>query len=237
MMANLKPLTEGEATELEARLLVAGQEQRLPETARQAIWSGIAAGLPAKAVAQVGASTVASAPGAGLVKAIVAVVVVGGSVVAGHRVLRPAESTSAPGQSGQVARPGASVAPTVEASELDERPTQLGSSRVERAAEPRGPAAQPATSPATSQLGEESLAVLGIRQALRSGNYGLALGLLEQARGRFPRGALGQEREALMIEALAQSGARAAAEKRALAFLRAYPKSPYAVDVQRYTGR
>ena len=95
----------------------------------------------------------------------------------------------------------------------------------------------PAISSAESQLGEESLAVLTIRQALRSGNHGLALQLLEQARGRFPRGTLGQEREALMIEALAQSGARAAAEKRAVAFLRAYPKSPYAADVQRYTAR
>jgi hypothetical protein len=229
-MDTLKPLTEGEATELEARLLVAGQEQRLPERARRAIWAGIAAGLPAKAAAQVGAS-------AGLFKAIVAVAVVGGSAVAGYQALRPAEPTLAPGQSGQVARPGASAAPSVEPSELDEPPTQLGSSSVARAAEPPAPAAQPAPSSATSQLGEESQAVLGIRQALRSGNAGLALQLLEQARVRFPRGALAQEREALMIEALAQSGARAAAEKRALAFLRAYPKSPYAVEVQRYTGR
>jgi hypothetical protein len=236
-MANLKPLTEGEATELEARLLGAGQEQRLPMTERQAIWSGIAAGLPAKAAAQVGASTLSSASGAALVKGIVAIAVVGASVVAGYQALRRTESTPVPGQRAHVARPSASVAPSAEPAELGQPPAPGDSSSGEKTAEPRAPAGQPAASSATTELREESLAVLAIRQALRSGNYGLALQLLEQARGRFPRGALGQEREALMIETLAQSGARAAAEKRALAFLRAYPKSPYAADVQRYTAR
>jgi hypothetical protein len=234
MMANLKPLTEGGATELEQRLLVAGQEQPLPDTERRAIWAGIAAGLPARAAAGLGPSAVAGASTAGLVKGIVAVAVVGASVTAGYQALRPAEPKTGPGQSGFVARPG--VAPSAPRAELGEPPALRGASSAEKAPDLHAPAALPAPSSAASQLGEESQAVLRIRQALRSGDPGLALGLLEQARGKFPRGALGQEREALMIEALAQSGARAAAEKRALAFLRAYPKSPYAADVQRYTA-
>ncbi len=230
-MARLKPLTEGGATELEQRLLAAGQEQQLPATERRAIWAGIAAQLPAKAAAQLGAS----APSAGLVKGLLVVAVVGASVAAGYQALGPGQHASTPGQSGWVARPRESVVPSAPAARLDQPPRPRGSR--ETAPEVRAPAALPGAGSATSQLGEESLAVLQSRQALRSGDHGLALELLEQARSRFPRGALGQEREALMIKALAQSGARTAAERRAIAFLRAYPKSPYAADVQRYTAR
>ncbi len=236
-MANLTPLTEGDATELEARLLVAGQDQRLPGTERRAIWSGIAAVLPAKAAAQVGASTLLGAFGANIVKGIVAIALLGGSVVASYRGLRPSRPAGAPAESGHVARAIVSIAASTDRAEFGEAPTPPASKSEQRAVEQHAPVAPPVMSSATSQLAEESLAVLAIRQALRSGNYGLALKLLDEARGRFPRGALGQEREALMIEALAQSGARAVAEKRALAFLRAYPKSPYGADVQRYTPR
>ncbi len=236
-MANLTPLTEGDATELEARLLVAGQEQRLPGTERRAIWSGIAAVLPAKAAAQVGASTLIGASGASIVKGVVAIALLGGSVVASYRELRPNRPAREPAESGYVARPTVSIAPSADRAESGEAPTPPGSKSEQRAAEQHAPVAPPVMSSATSQLAEESLAVLAIRQALRSGNYGLALEHLDEARGRFPRGALGQEREALMIEALARSGQRVSAEKRALAFLRAYPKSPYAADVQRYTAR
>ncbi|HEX3775274.1 MAG TPA: hypothetical protein VHV51_12470 [Polyangiaceae bacterium] len=89
---------------------------------------------------------------------------------------------------------------------------------------------------AKSALRDESLAVLEIRRTLRAGDANGALHLLEQARQRFPRGALGQEREALSIEALAKSGARDAAARQAAAFLRAHPKSPYAADVQSFAS-
>jgi len=101
------------------------------------------------------------------------------------------------------------------------------------------PAAREAT-PASSHdvasrettLRDESLAVLEARRTLRSGDAAQALRLLDQARQRFPKGALGQEREALTIEALAKSGNAASAKRRAQAFLHAYPKSPYAADLQ-----
>lgn len=88
-----------------------------------------------------------------------------------------------------------------------------------------------------SRLREESLAVLAARRTLRSGDASGALRLLEAARRDFPRGMLGQEREALTIEALARSGAREVAQKRADTFLSNYPKSPYASDVRAFAEK
>lgn len=85
-----------------------------------------------------------------------------------------------------------------------------------------------------SRLREESLAVLEVRRILRGGNSPRALSLLQQARDDFPDGALGQEREALTIEALVGSGARAEAAVRAQSFLKSYPKSPFAADVKKF---
>jgi hypothetical protein len=102
------------------------------------------------------------------------------------------------------------------------------------------PAVAPSVKPrvgAESQLREESLAVLEARSALRSGDAARCLVLLEHARQRFPRGGLGQEREALTIEALAKTGQSAVARRRAEAFLRAHPKSPYVADVRRIAER
>jgi hypothetical protein len=93
---------------------------------------------------------------------------------------------------------------------------------------------RPRATPA-SQLLEESQTVLEARAALRGGDSARCLRLLDQARERFGRGGLGQEREALAIEALARSGQSAAAHRRALAFLQKYPQSPYSADVRRFS--
>jgi len=87
----------------------------------------------------------------------------------------------------------------------------------------------------SSQLREESLAVMSARQALRANQVATALQLLEQAQQRFKKGALQEERESLSIEALAKSGQRERASVRARAFIRQYPRSPHVADVQRYT--
>jgi hypothetical protein len=79
--------------------------------------------------------------------------------------------------------------------------------------------------------------VLEIRRVLRAGDAATALRLLERARARFSHPVLGQEREALTIEALARSGARDVAARRAATFLRDYPKSPHAADVRAFTAR
>jgi hypothetical protein len=87
-----------------------------------------------------------------------------------------------------------------------------------------------------SRLREESALVGEARGALRAGNAGQALTLLESARTRFPDGILGQEREALTIEALARSGNAAVASARARAFLAAYPSSAHAERIQTFIG-
>jgi outer membrane protein assembly factor BamD (BamD/ComL family) len=85
-----------------------------------------------------------------------------------------------------------------------------------------------------SRLREERAMLEEARDALRRGDAAGALQKLEQARARFPGGVLGQEREALAIEALFRGGQRAAASARGAAFLRAYPLSPHATRIQSF---
>jgi len=91
---------------------------------------------------------------------------------------------------------------------------------------------EPAPEFAASRLREESAAVLAIRETLLTGNAVEALRMLERARSEFPSGALRQEREALTVRALAESHQNEAARRRGEAFLRAFPRSPYAADVR-----
>ncbi|WP_437902429.1 hypothetical protein WME95_27930 [Sorangium sp. So ce327] len=86
-----------------------------------------------------------------------------------------------------------------------------------------------------SRLREELTLLGDARAALRRGDASGALRIAEQARLRFPGGALAQEREALTIEALWQSGDRAAAAQRASAFLLAYPSSPHVPRLRSFT--
>jgi hypothetical protein len=85
-----------------------------------------------------------------------------------------------------------------------------------------------------SRLAEEARAVLDARAELAAGNPSAALRLLDAARADFPHGSLGQEREALTVEALAATGQRGAASARAQAFVRRFPGSPHASNVRRF---
>jgi hypothetical protein len=87
-----------------------------------------------------------------------------------------------------------------------------------------------------SRLAEESAAVVAIRKTLLSGEPTEALRMLERARVQFPDGVLGQEREALSVRALVESGQKAAARKRGEAFLRAFPRSPHAAELRALLG-
>jgi hypothetical protein len=84
---------------------------------------------------------------------------------------------------------------------------------------------------ATSTL--ESRRVAEARALLRAGNASAALAALTAIRSEFPRGALVQEREALVIEALLATGSRDEARRRALEFLARYPTSPHAAAAKR----
>jgi hypothetical protein len=85
-----------------------------------------------------------------------------------------------------------------------------------------------------TRLLEESRRLTEARDALRRGDASGALSRLEELQRAVPGGILGQEREALAIEALARSGRSAEAQVRARAFLQAYPQSPHATRVEAF---
>ena len=221
---------DGDANQLERELVLAGQAPSMPDSERRALWASIALSLPAATPSSPPAAHVPLAGGAGLAgyltKGLIFLAGVGGLGFGVSRLWPGANVTSPVATPALQAREGvsATVGPMLEA------PTPAASVASRLAPEARSEVKRVTT---TSQLREESMAVLEARAALRAGNASQTLALLEQARQRFPRGALGQEREALTIEALAQSGQGAAAQRRAEAFLRAHPGSPYVADLRR----
>lgn len=110
-------------------------------------------------------------------------------------------------------------------------------------APPAGPAASALPSPAeiaqqehNNLLREEAAMTRRARDALRAGNAAEALRLLAGIQQKFgSRGKLWQEQEVLTIEALDRAGQRAQARVRAEDFLKAYPSSPLAKDVQPFS--
>ena len=64
-----------------------------------------------------------------------------------------------------------------------------------------------------------------------------ALALTEEHARRFPRGMLGQEREAIAVEALFQLGREGQARERARSFFATYPSSPHRSRVERALAR
>ncbi|HWZ91206.1 MAG TPA: hypothetical protein VNW92_20235 [Polyangiaceae bacterium] len=252
-MSDPKHLTDdgADASDFERELLGAAQNVGLSAGEKRAIWTGIALQAFPAATASAAASG-SLAPGAATAKAGLALgpwlkgllVICGlAGISAGIYGWRHAAASRA--QAAQVASahavvvasaPSAQVAPASDAPPATDVPSSAAVEAPSSASPATAASANQNASPAESKsaLREESLAVLEIRHTLRAGDASGALGLLEQARQRFPRGALSQEREALGIEALAKSGARAAAARQADAFLRAHPKSPYAADVQSF---
>ncbi len=85
--------------------------------------------------------------------------------------------------------------------------------------------------PEEDPLLAEARAVRAARDLLRSGDGEGALRDLRAAAKRFPNGTMVEEREALMIEALAKTGRGDEARERAQTFLRTRPSSPLAPRV------
>lgn len=79
----------------------------------------------------------------------------------------------------------------------------------------------------------ESQRVAEARGLIRAGRAQEAIVALEQLTRDFPEGILIQERVALTVEALAQTGQRARAEALAREFMRLYPSSPHTASVRR----
>ena len=254
-MTDPKHLTDegSDATDLERELLRAAQGARLAPSDKHAIWASVALHCapvvrPAAPRAPVGS---AAAPGvlasktvsilAPLLKVALIAVGLGGVSAGGYWLSQThADKTAVverpQGRSSALSPPSApSSAPPALPVVPAEQPTSVASASASVA----GTSAANREAPVLekSALRDESAALLEIRRTLRAGDAATALRLLEQARQRFPRGALSQEREALGIEALAKSGAKAAATRKAHAFLHSFPKSPYASDVQTFAGQ
>jgi hypothetical protein len=217
---------------------------------------GAAAG---KGAASAGKGAVAAkAASAGVLKS--ALIGAGSAValIAGYSVVTPSTdrppppAAVAPSTQTAAPPPPAHAAPPAAAAEPSAVPSAAPSADpvVERraAVEPRAaasslPSAAVSATPAAvaeaereTMTREESRLVAEARDALRKGDAAGALTMLEQIRVRFPSGVLGQEREALAIEALARSGRKAEAAARASAFVKAYPSSPLASRVQGFAN-
>jgi hypothetical protein len=101
----------------------------------------------------------------------------------------------------------------------------------------KAPAARAADEPhAKNLLGVESRMLTEARAQLRGGDPHAAMATLERLQTRFPKGVLLQEREVLAIQVLSALGDNAAASRKARAFLDAYPNSPHAPQLRRFTG-
>jgi hypothetical protein len=96
-----------------------------------------------------------------------------------------------------------------------------------------------ASASATPDIGAlaraESVAVVQARQMLRGGNPAGTLAALAEMNARFGPGVLGQEREALTIEALWLTGQQAQAQARARAFVQAHPAGFFSARLRELT--
>jgi hypothetical protein len=130
----------------------------------------------------------------------------------------------------EVARDGVRDAPTPSIAEATAAPSVA--SFVAQGEPPPASDVAPRPSAAPPTVQEEARLVGRAREALRGGDPALALQRLEEIRLRFPGGVVRQEREALTIEALVRLGRRDDAARRAAAFVREFPASPYVTRVK-----
>ena len=86
------------------------------------------------------------------------------------------------------------------------------------------------------ELRHESLVIASARQAMRGADHLAALAALEEHERRFPNGKLIQEREALLVRALADAGRSAESQIRGRAFLARFPMSPHGERIRVLLG-
>jgi hypothetical protein len=104
-------------------------------------------------------------------------------------------------------------------------PTQPSAAHARVESKPR-PIADAAKSVSISELREEAAMLGAVRSALAAGDGGTAAARLDEARVRFPRTRLGQERDALEVRVAIANGDGARASALARAFVARYPDSP-----------
>ncbi len=194
------------------------------------------ASATADAAASAGASAaIGGALRAKLVAAVVSAAMVGGAVgAAGHAYF------AAP-------PPPAPVAPAVSGPELAPAPkAPVEPAPSASQAEPPTPAPSAAPVPSGASRGEERargagslraerLLIETASAALMRGDNASAIAALRQHARSFPKGDLAEEREVLLVKALAASGDGAAAERRAKDFKKKFPGSMQQDSVDKAT--
>ncbi len=164
--------------------------------------------------------------------------------VAAHAGTSANANTTSSAEATPVATPRPARSSGEKAAAAAEEPALAVPAPVPSGQAPNAPAASVAPPPSgavlvipsapDSRLAEESARVRAAREALRSGNGASTLSLLDAIDREFGGGVLGQEREALRIEALAALGRTTEARVRADVFLKRHPGSAFASSVGRF---
>ena len=254
-------LDAGEATPEERDLLRSAVDSDPPPDARAAVWGALATRLPGIGGGGGGGGVTGGGGGAGTatgvsttVKVVASIALAGmiaggiGIVVTNDRA--PATSVASSASASLSQQPTANAPPPATAAAAPPAPPSSDEPSppiavtgvVPTSSPPRAKAPPPSAPPSapvsrTAALQEEAALLASAREALGAGNARRALSILDDARVKHPAGALLQEREVVAIEALAQAGDKAAAGRRAEAFLRSFPGSPHASHVRSFLVR
>jgi hypothetical protein len=251
----MEPLLDPEFEELERELLRAGREVKMSPALQAKTLAALgvgAAGVTVAATAKAGTLGWLSS------KASMTwgVTVLGGVAVAGVVALNVVTPDGG-GSTSREERPAVAVTETAPVEAPLETGAEATNAEVSEAApeeiQPVEPLekAEPAISHTTKApsnrrqvapksvkksggLAEELAHLKRVETALRAGQPAQALAHLSEYRNEFPRRQLGLEAEVLTIQALYESGSRAAANSRAQRFVEKYPQSPLGTRARQY---
>ena len=143
--------------------------------------------------------------------------------------LAPAPRPVSPSIAGTAVAPAVPprVAPTRPLSGVASAPGRSTASAAVVRTRPPGTGVRAGASPVErrADMGAESILLEGARRALERGAVDAALADLDRHARTYPEGYLTEEREVLSVRALALSGRRESAERRAAAFRKTFPRS------------
>lgn len=226
---------------LERALLDAGISYRSSAGSRERTLAALglagSAALSAAAVGTASSTAFAKVGWAKVLTLVSAVGAVGAVPVAYLAWQSPSEPVNAPAV---VSSPSVPAKPRPEQTVRREEHSAVAASETAAPAQPtptvRALRAEPKASVASADLKAELGAIEKARSALGAGDATGALSQLDAYARSYPRGRLALEAEVLRIDALARSGQREAAKKRAELFVRRYPNSVLNARVRGYLG-
>jgi len=231
-------------------VLEAGRRLAAPEATKQAVWGALAAKLPEVAAAGAAAKGVSTLS---FTKLLVIGLAAGGAAtggIAGYQALKtdmPDPSRIVSPRSAPPTQPSPASAPSrdrqeevattpIEAlSALPATRSTVAPRPIEHV-QPRTTASAPLEElviPSESATVLESRRFAAARDSLRAGDARTAVRELDALARDFPNGVLGQERDALRIQALAALGEKDRARELGRSFLDRHPDSPHADAVRR----